>query len=74
MRSPRHLLLLAASSLALLGGAALPAAAQDAQPSSPWAQAASDIPADANVRFGVLPNGMRYAIMKNATPPGQASL
>lgn len=74
MRSPRRLLLLAASSLALLGGAALPAVAQDAQPSSTWAQAASDIPADANVRFGVLPNGMRYAIMKNATPPGQASL
>lgn len=82
MRSPRRLLLLAASSLALLGGAALPAvalappsvAAQDAQPSQPWAQAASDIPADSNVRFGVLSNGMRYAIMKNATPPGQASL
>ena len=74
MRSPRRLLLLAASSLALLGGAALPAVAQDAQPSSPWAQAASDIPVDAAVRFGTLPNGMRYAIMKNATPPGQASL
>lgn len=83
MRSPRHLLLLAASSLALMGGAALPAvalappptaAAQDAQPSQPWAQAASDIPADTAVRFGTLPNGMRYAIMKNATPPGQASL
>ncbi|MBD3832615.1 M16 family metallopeptidase [Brevundimonas bullata] len=87
MRSPRHLLLLAASSLALLGGAALPAlalesagmaapaaAAQDAAPSQAWAQAASDIPADPAVRFGVLPNGMRYAILKNATPPGQASL
>ena len=87
MRSPRHLLLLAASSLALLGGAALPAVALtsvdaapavvatlDTQPSQAWAQAASDIPADANVRFGVLPNGMRYAIMHNATPPGQASL
>ncbi|MFC5372729.1 M16 family metallopeptidase [Brevundimonas faecalis] len=85
MTSPRRLLLLAASSLALLGGAALPAvalpstaaataAAQDAQPSRPWAQAASDIPADPAVRFGVLPNGMRYAVMHNATPPGQASL
>ena len=83
MRSPRHLLLLAASSLALLGGAALPAvaltapaavAAQDGQPSQPWAQAVSDIPSDSNVRFGTLPNGMRYAILKNATPPGQASL
>lgn len=83
MRSPRRLLLLAASSLALMGGAALPAVAltppsavatQDAQSSRPWAQSTSDIPADAAVRFGVLPNGMRYAILKNATPPGQASL
>ncbi|HEY5411724.1 MAG TPA: insulinase family protein [Caulobacteraceae bacterium] len=40
----------------------------------PWPQASSDIPADPNVRFGMLPNGMRYAIQRNATPPGQASL
>ena len=72
MSNARRLLLVAASGLALL--AAMPAAAQTAQPSSPWAQAASDIPADSNVRFGVLPNGMRYAILRNATPPGQASL
>lgn len=39
-----------------------------------WPQARSDIAADPRIRFGVLPNGMRYAIMKNATPPGQASL
>ncbi|RZJ92830.1 MAG: insulinase family protein, partial [Brevundimonas sp.] len=43
-------------------------------PSQPWAQAASDVPADPAVRYGVLPNGMRYALMANATPPGQASL
>jgi len=75
MRSPRRLLLLAAASAAVLITAA-PALAQTAQvaPTDPWAQAASDIPADANVRFGVLPNGMQYAIMRNATPPGQASL
>ena len=40
----------------------------------PWPQAKTDIPADPNVRFGILPNGMRYAIQRNATPPGQASL
>lgn len=75
MRSPRRLLLLAAASAAVLITAA-PALAQTAQvaPTDPWAQAASDVPADANVRFGVLPNGMQYAIMRNATPPGQASL
>ena len=70
MRSARHLLLVAVSGLALTTGAfAAPALAQttppaaaaagQVAPSAPWAQAASDIPADANVRFGVLPNGMR---------------
>jgi zinc protease len=39
-----------------------------------WPQAHADIAADPGVRFGVLPNGMRYAIQHNATPPGQASL
>ncbi len=39
-----------------------------------WPQGQSDLAADPRVRFGVLPNGMRYAIMQNATPPGQASL
>ena len=39
-----------------------------------WAQAVSDVAPDPAWRFGVLPNGMRYAIRKNATPPAQASL
>lgn len=39
-----------------------------------WAQSTSDVAPDPAVRFGTLPNGMRYAIMRNATPPGQASL
>jgi len=39
-----------------------------------WPQAASDLPAAPDIRFGALPNGMRYAIQKNATPPGQAAL
>ena len=49
-------------------------AATTGTPSQPWPQAASDVPADPAVRYGVLPNGMRYALMRNATPPGQASL
>ena len=65
------LLLAAASAVALI--TASPALAQ-AQPSDPWAHATSDIPADSSVRFGQLSNGMRYAILRNATPPGQASL
>jgi len=39
-----------------------------------WPQAHSDVAPDPRVRFGVLSNGMRYAIQKNATPPGQAAL
>ncbi|GAA0630599.1 insulinase family protein [Brevundimonas kwangchunensis] len=70
MRSPRILLLAAASFAALT--AASPALAQ-VQNTDPWTQTTSDVPADASVRFGVLPNGMQYALMRNATPPGQAS-
>ncbi|MFN3354073.1 MAG: M16 family metallopeptidase, partial [Brevundimonas sp.] len=69
----RRLLLVCASSVALAGAAGLPAFAQVA-PSDPWPQASSDIPVDTAVRFGTLENGMRYAILRNATPPGQASL
>lgn len=39
-----------------------------------WAQEISDVAPDPAWRFGVLPNGMRYALRKNATPPGQASV
>jgi zinc protease len=39
-----------------------------------WPQARSDLKADPAIRFGALPNGMRYAIMRNATPPGQVSM
>jgi zinc protease len=39
-----------------------------------WPQASSDLPAAPDIRFGALPGGMRYAIQKNATPPGQAAL
>jgi zinc protease len=51
--------------------AASVASAADALPS--WPQTRSDIPADPAIRFGVLPNGMRYAIQKNATPKGEVS-
>ena len=39
-----------------------------------WAQATSDVPVESDVRFGTLANGLRYAILKNATPPGQTAL
>jgi zinc protease len=34
----------------------------------------SDIPSDPAVTFGVLSNGMRYAIMHNSTPTGEVSV
>jgi zinc protease len=39
-----------------------------------WAQSYSDRHPDPAIRYGTLPNGMRYAILHNATPPGQISL
>ena len=39
-----------------------------------WAQTYSDLPADPDVRFGTLANGMRYAILRNKTPEHQASI
>ena len=45
-----------------------PAAATD------WPQAHSDVRADPAVLFGTLPNGMRYAIMHNATPKNAVAM
>ncbi len=45
-----------------------------AQAAAVWPQAHSDLAPDPAVRFGVLANGMRYAVMRNATPAGQTSL
>ncbi|HTG63201.1 MAG TPA: insulinase family protein [Sphingomicrobium sp.] len=39
-----------------------------------WGLATTDVPADPSVRLGTLPNGMKYAVMRNATPKGSASL
>ena len=43
-------------------------------PAGQWPQAATDVAPDPQIRFGSLQNGMRYALMKNATPPGEAAL
>ncbi len=39
-----------------------------------WPQASSDLKANPDVTFGTLPNGLRYAIQKNALPPGAVSM
>ncbi|HTK35026.1 MAG TPA: insulinase family protein [Caulobacteraceae bacterium] len=73
------------SALALVAGLGIAAAApallhaQDgapplAQRDKVWAQSYAKIAPDPAVRFGTLPNGMRYAVMRNATPLKQASL
>ena len=63
----------------LLAGSPAFSQRHPAQPAPPpaahaWAQTASDLPADPDVRYGTLPNGMRYALRHNATPPNQTSL
>ena len=59
---------------ALLVLAVGPAWAQAAPPLTPWAHEGSDIAPDPAVRFGALPNGMRYALLKNQLPPGAVSI
>jgi zinc protease len=67
-----------AASLVLAGSPAVaqrrPAQAPPAPAAHAWPQSASDLPADRDVRYGTLPNGMRYALRHNATPPHQTSL
>ena len=53
---------------------AVPTAAKDTPPVSPWPQLASDLPVDPDVRFGTLPNGMRYAVRRNTSPKGAVSV
>lgn len=40
----------------------------------PWLFADSDIPPDPNWHFGALPSGLRYAVRRNAVPPGQVAV
>ncbi|MFZ5721278.1 MAG: M16 family metallopeptidase [Pseudomonadota bacterium] len=39
-----------------------------------WPHTASDLKPDPAIRFGVLPNGMRYALRRQTIPAGQAAL
>jgi zinc protease len=40
----------------------------------PWLYMGSDIPIDKSWTFGVLPNGVRYAVRRGAVPPRQVSI
>lgn len=52
----------------------LPAAPLAAADPIPLPQEDSDIPADAAVKWGLLENGLRYAILPNAEPPDRVSM
>ncbi|WP_308516187.1 M16 family metallopeptidase [Sphingomonas flavescens] len=41
---------------------------------NPWGIASTDVTPDPAIRYGKLPNGLRYAIMHNALPPGAATI
>ncbi len=62
--------------LAFLAILAAPAQAAPAQPASDpdWLYRGSDIPRDPAWTFGSLPNGVRYAVRRNALPAGQVSI
>jgi zinc protease len=52
-----------------------PPAAEAAAAAGPaWPHQSSDLAPDPRVLFGRLDNGLRYAIVRNATPPGEASI
>ncbi|WP_164117713.1 M16 family metallopeptidase [Sphingorhabdus sp. Alg239-R122] len=62
---------------------ASPALAQPAQPAAteseqagetPWLYENSNIPVDTEWKFGVLENGLRYAVRNNGVPPGQVAI
>jgi zinc protease len=41
---------------------------------TPWIYEGSDVPRDEEWTFGELPNGLRYAVRRNAVPPDQVSV
>ena len=81
-RRPRAAVLLLALLVAAAGPMVAPALAKApvlakpaASPASgPWLYRGSDVPQDKEWVFGVLPNGLRYAVRHNGVPPGQVSV
>jgi len=62
--------------VSLLLGVALPTGQALAAPAADqaWLYAGSDVPHDPQWTFGILPNGLRYAVRHNGVPPGQVSI
>jgi len=57
-----------------LVAATAPAPAATAPATNGWGVKLTDVTPDPSIRYGTLPNGMKYAIMRNATPKGTASI
>lgn len=68
-RTGRAIILIAALAAAVATGAEARAAAAESSRIA-WGFDRSDLTPHPGVRFGVLPNGMRYALMRNAVPTG----
>jgi zinc protease len=66
--------LLALGSLVSASASTAQAGTADSSSAPAWVQEQSDLQPDPVVRFGILPNGMRYALMHNAMPAGQVSM
>ena len=67
----------AAIAIAIVAGSApaLAASAPAPKPSTNgWGVQLTDVTPDPAIKYGTLPNGMKYAIMHNATPKGTASV
>ncbi len=62
-----------ASPIAPAALADTPAASAPEEP-LPWLYEGSEIPVDESWTFGVLDNGLRYAVKHNAAPPGQVAI
>lgn len=77
-RFTRFAALLLASALVLPQSAQAQPASAKAAPAkvdpANWLYQRSDVPHDKEWVFGILPNGLRYAVRKNGVPPGQISV
>ncbi len=65
---------LVAAPLAQTLAKAKPAASAAPKAEAPWLYKGSDIPVDRNWTFGVLSNGVRYAVRRSGVPPRQVSI
>jgi zinc protease len=74
MRSIIRLLLLVTLSVVPSQGAVAQPPTASAVRLDGWGRPLTDIPADPAITYGKLSNGMKYAIRRNATPKGAASV